>query len=190
MSQRKIYLASTSPRRQALLKTLNISFEVVPPRFIEVPTDLPAAKEALYCAEQKAKSVETLCPDALVIASDTLIDCEGIKMGKPHDTKEAMQMLAQLSGKTHTLYTAVVLLDTKNGTFKKHLEKVLVTFKPLTQKIIKDYVATGEPLDKAGAYAIQEKGQALVAKVEGELEAVIGFPLRMVKGWLGSKISF
>ena len=185
MSQRKIILASTSPRRQELLATLKIPFEVVAPRFEEVITNRAAADEALYFAEQKAKSVAALYPDALVIGSDTLIDCDGIKMGKPCDANEAVQMLTQLSGKTHDLYTAVVLLDTKTGVFKKHIEKVLVTFKPLTQKTIADYGATGEPLGKAGAYAVQEKGRALVEKVEGDMQSVIGLPLGVVKRWLG-----
>lgn len=184
MSQRKIYLASISPRRKELLASLKIIFEVIAPRFVERPTNRTAADEALFFAEQKARSVEKFCPDAWVIASDTLIDCEGMKMGKPRDPQEAIEMLTRLSGKTHDLYTAVVLLDTKAGDFKKHLEKVSVTFKPLTQKTIKDYVATGEPLDKAGAYAIQEKGGALVAKVDGDIQAVVGFPLRVVKEWL------
>lgn len=184
MSHRKIILASTSPRRRELLETLKIPFEVIAPRFEETPTDLAAADEALHFAEQKAKSVAALCPDALVIASDTLIDCEGVKMGKPRDQKEASQMLVQLSGKTHNLYTAVVLLDTKTDVFKKHVEKVLVTFKPLTRKVIENYVATGEPLGKAGAYAIQEKGQTLVEKIEGDIQAVIGLPLGVVREWM------
>lgn len=188
MSQRKIILASASPRRRELLATLDIPFEAIAPHFVEVPTGRAAAEEALYFAEEKAKSVETLCPDALVIASDTLIDCEGVKMGKPRDAKEAVQMLTRLSGKTHNLYTAVALFDTKNGDLKKHVEKVAVTFKPLTKKEIEDYVATGEPLGKAGAYAVQGKGRALVLKVEGDMQAVIGFPLSVVKGWLKREI--
>jgi septum formation protein len=163
---------------------LEIPFEVISPRFKEMPTDLAAAEEALYFAEQKARSVETLCPDALIIASDTLIDCDGVKIGKPGNAKAAIQMLTRLSGKTHTLYTAVVLLDTQNGELRKHLEKVAVTFKRLTQKTIADYVATGEPLGKAGAYAIQEKGQALLSKVEGDIQAVIGLPLDAIKHWI------
>ncbi len=180
----KVYLASTSPRRLELLGTLGIPFQAISPRFEERPTDLPAAEEALYFAEQKARSVADLCPHAFVIASDTLIDCDGIKMGKPHDAKEAVQMLTQLSGKTHTVCTAVVLLDTESGDLKKHVERAAVTFKRLTQKTIEEYVATGEPLDKAGAYAIQEKGQVLISKVEGDVQAVIGLPVSMVKEWL------
>ncbi|MBI4374529.1 MAG: septum formation protein Maf [Deltaproteobacteria bacterium] len=184
MFSKKIFLASTSPRRRELFGTLGIPFEVIPPRFEEAPTDLPAAAEALYFSEQKARSVEIDCPNALIIASDTLIDIEGMKLGKPRDAEEAVEMLSRLSGKSHTLYTAVVLLDTESGVLKKQLERVTVTFWPLTRKVIEEYVATGESLGKAGAYAIQEKGQALISKVEGDLQAVVGLPLRVVKEWL------
>src|SRR3989338_139583 len=180
----KVYLASTSPRRRQLLTQLGIPFEVIEPQFEERLTSMSTADEALYFSEQKARSVEKLCPNALIIGSDTLIECNGIKMGKPNSKKEAIQMLQKLSGTTHHLFTAVVLLNTKTDKIKKHVEKVLVTFRELSEKEIQDYVASGGAMGKAGAYAIQEKGKAFVRKVEGELEAVVGLPLKILRKWL------
>lgn len=180
----KLYLASTSPRRHELLSTLNIPFEVIPPAFEEKTTSLPASEEALYFSEQKARSVASLCPNALILASDTLIDCEGTKLGKPNDSQEAHRMLNLLSGKTHFLYTAVVLFNTQDQSLKKHLEKVEVTFHKLSDTEIQDYVASGEALGKAGAYAIQGKGGELIERIEGDRNAVIGLPLEPIRQWL------
>ncbi|OGQ47820.1 MAG: septum formation protein Maf [Deltaproteobacteria bacterium RIFCSPLOWO2_02_FULL_46_8] len=180
----KLYLASTSPRRYELLSTLNIPFEVIPPTFEEKQTLLPADEEALYFSEQKAKSVAPLCPNALILASDTLIDCEGAKLGKPNDPEEARRMLRLLSGKTHFLYTAVVLFNTQDQSLKKHLEKVEVTFHTLSDTEIQDYVVSGESLGKAGAYAIQGKGSVLIEKIAGDRDAVIGLPLEPIRRWL------
>ena len=179
-----LVLASTSPRRIELLKSLGIDFQTVAPPFEETPTSLQAGEEALYFAEQKARSVADRCPNSLVLASDTLIECEGEKLGKPKDKNDAERMLKHLSGKTHNLYTAVVLLNTAKGSLKKHLETVKVTFKPLSQVQIDDYVASGEPMGKAGGYAIQEKGNELVQKIEGDINAVIGLTLKLIKEWL------
>lgn len=179
-----IILASTSPRRRALLKEAGVLFEAVGPLFEETPTGLSTKEESLFFAEQKARSVASLYPNALILAADTLIDCNGIKMGKPSSEEDAFQMLKTLSGKTHQLYTAVVLLNTKTGEIKKHLEEVRVTFKPLSEKAIADYVASGESMGKAGAYAIQEGGKHLIKKVEGDIQAVIGLPLGPILLWL------
>ena len=181
----KLYLASTSPRRRELLKSLNISFEVIAPNFEEQPTGLSPDEEVLHFAEAKALSVEAQCPESLVLGSDTLITIEGIILGKPIDEADAVKMLQKLSTKTHILYTAVVLLNTKDKSLKKHLEEVKVTFRTLSEKEIKDYVVTGEPMDKAGAYAIQGGAKDFVTKVEGDLEAVIGLPLEPIRNWLG-----
>ena len=181
----KIYLASTSERRKELLRSIGLSFETILPPFEESPTPLSAPDEALFFAEQKVRSVEKKCPNAWIVGSDTLIECQGKKLGKPKDKKDAAQMLTLLSGKTHNLFTAVVALNTANQTLKKHLEKVLVTFEPLTQKMIDDYIATEEPFGKAGAYAVQGKGSKLIEKVDGDIEAVIGLPTTPIIQWFG-----
>jgi septum formation protein len=180
----KIYLASRSPQRKRLLETLGISFEVISPRFEEKPTDRPAAEESLYFAEEKARSVAPLCPESLIIGSDTLIDCEGQKIGKPAGDGDAYDILRKLSGREHRLYTAVVLLNTKEQTLKSHLEEVRVVFRPLSEKEIRDYIATGEPIGKAGGYAVQGEGRKLIREIDGDENAVVGLPLGPLKKWL------
>ncbi len=180
----KLYLASRSPRRRELLASLKIPFEVIAPRFEEIPTELSASEEALFLAERKARSVSDLCPDSLVIGSDTLIDCEGEKLGKPRDREDAEKILRKLSGKRHRVLTAVALLDTKAGTVKKHVGIAEVSFRVLSDQEIRDYVATGEPMGKAGAYAVQEKGRGLIAEIQGELDLVIGLPLKIIREWI------
>lgn len=180
----QLILASTSPRRRELLASLGIPFEIITPRFEESATSLPPAAEALHFAEQKARSVGADHPGSLILASDTLVACEGRKLGKPRDEAEAKEMLTLLSGKAHELYTAVVLLDSETGKEIKHVEHVTVHFHPLNEKQILDYIATGEPMGKAGAYAVQGIGKALVATVEGDINAVIGLPLEPIKQWL------
>ena len=182
----KLVLASTSPRRKELLNSLGIPFETAVPSFQERPTSLPAPEEALYFAEQKARSVEKLYPDSWIIAADTLVDCGGV-MGKPSRHEEAVEMLQRLSGKTHQVFTAVVLLDSGTGEMKSHVERAEVTFRKLSMKEIRDYVATGEPFGKAGGYAVQGEGRRLIVKVTGDEEAVIGLPLKPLRQWLGVK---
>ena len=180
----QLILASTSPRRRELLATLGIPFKVVAPRFEETTTALPPHQEALYFAEQKARSVAADHPGSLILASDTLVACQGHKLGKPRGEAEAQEMLHLLSGRDHELFTALVLLNAASGEERKHIEKAIVSFHPLTSQQIVDYIATGEPMDKAGAYAVQGIGKSLVAKVDGDINAVIGLPLEPIQQWL------
>lgn len=182
----KLYLASTSPRRRELLQSLKIPFDIIKPAFEESPTQLSPAQEALYFAEQKARSVASVCPHSLIIGSDTLIECDGEKLGKPKDTQEARRFLKKLSGRSHSVLTAVVLLNTEDGTLKTHLEKVTVTFHDLVDQDIESSILSGEALDKAGAYAIQEMGKKFIQKIEGEQEVVIGLPLKILRKWLST----
>lgn len=180
----KWVLASTSPRRRELLATLNIPFGIIEPLFEERPTGRSAKEEALYFAEQKALSVAAACPDSLVLASDTLIEYDGAIFGKPIDAEDARRMLKRLSGKTHRLFTAVVLLNTAKGEMQKHVERVEVAFRPLSAQDIAEYVATGESLGKAGAYAAQGEGKRLIHNIRGDINAVVGLPLDCIKNWL------
>lgn len=180
----KIYLASTSPRRAVLLGRLGLSFEVIEPRFVEKATPRPARDEALYFAEQKALSVRTLCPDSLVIAADTLIELDGLKIGKPSTPSQARAILQKLSGQRHLIFSAVVLLNTATGEMKSHLSESSVTFRDLSQGEIRDYVASGEPIGKAGAYAIQGGAKKFVLKMEGDLDSIVGLPVSKIKEWL------
>jgi len=180
----KLYLASTSPRRRELLATLGHPFETIAPAFEERPTGRSAPEEALWFAEQKARSVAPLCPNALILASDTLIALGDAIFGKPADLQEAKRMLSALSGQTHDLYTAVALLNTSDSSLKKGIEQVRVTFKTLSEEEIQKYTDSGEPMGKAGAYAIQGMGAQLISKVEGDIQTVIGLPLQITGRFL------
>lgn len=180
----RFVLASTSPRRSELLRTLGIPFETISPLFKEVPTDHSVSDEALYFAEAKARSVAKLYPKALILGSDTLIELEGEKIGKPENDDMAREILKKLSGKTHRLYTAVVLLNTNDDSIRRHVEEVLITFREISLQEIEAYVATGEPIGKAGAYAIQGGGKKFAIDIKGDLQAVVGLPLGVIQQWL------
>ena len=182
---KKFCLASTSPRRRDLLSRLNIPFRVVAPLYEETPTSRPPREECLRFAEEKARSVIPLCPGAWILGSDTLIECEGRSVGKPKDAEDAARILKDLMGKTHQVHTAVVLLDAETGTERRHVETAKVSFRRLSEEEIRAYVATGEPMGKAGAYAVQGRARLLfIENVEGDEEAVIGLPVALVKRWL------
>ena len=180
-------LASTSPRRKTLLETLGRPFTVIPPTFEENSSSLAAAEEALHFATLKAQSVAAACHGGLVIGADTLIDLDGVKIGKPRDAKDARDILTRLSGRAHTVITAVVLLNTITGTLQSYIGRTTVTFRTLNSDEINTYVATGEPMGKAGAYAIQENGRRFVTSIDGDEEVVIGLPLAPLRLWLGLK---
>ncbi|MDO8526094.1 MAG: Maf family protein [Deltaproteobacteria bacterium] len=182
----KLYLASTSPRRKELLTTLGIPFEVIAPHYEEILRNKLAKEEALYFAEQKALSVAQECPDALVLSSDTLIDCEGEVFGKPRSEKEARRMILRLSENTHDVFTAVVLLNTRTGEMQKHVEQVEILFYPLHYTLMDEYIESGEWEGKAGAYAVQGMAKSFVRRMVGDLNAVIGLPLEPLKKWLQS----
>lgn len=175
----KLVLASTSPRRREILELLGLPFTVAAPRFVETSTETHSPEnEARLFAYEKAKSLADQFPNALIIGSDTLIECEGRKIGKPVDNATAREMLAFLCGRSHRIYTAVSLLHTADGTHTEHLETVDVTMRPATHEEIAAYVATGEPLDKAGAYAIQGGGRNLISDIRGDYWAAVGFPAK------------
>ncbi len=181
---KKLYLASGSPRRRELLGRLKIPFEVVAHRFEESWTDRTPHEEAVYFAREKALSVAPLYPDAWILACDTLIVCEGEKIGKPANREEARKILSTLSGKTHRVLSAVVLLDSGTGLVQSHLDEALVTFRTLTPGEIEDYLATGEPIGKAGGYAVQGIGRGLIQELQGREETIIGLPLEPIRRWL------
>lgn len=172
----QLILASTSPRRRELLQKTGLQFEVVSPRFVEQPTQLSPAKEALFNAQSKAESIVTDFPDALILGADTIVVCFGEKMGKPADVCEAKRMLQKLSGREHQVLTACTLLNRKTSKCLTLLEIAWVTFKTLTGSDIETYVATGEPLDKSGAYGIQGKAAGFISSIQGDIETVIGLP--------------
>jgi len=179
MNQELICLASASPRRRQLLEQIGVACEVRPADIDELsfqdesPNDL-VCRLALSKAEQVARSVSG-ARQRIVLAADTVVVLDGKVFGKPVDDNDARDMLRQLSGRTHRVMTAVAISN--EGTSHCELSESTVTFCELTPAQIDSYVATGEPADKAGAYAIQGMAAVLVRKLEGSFSGVMGLPL-------------
>ncbi len=175
----QIILASNSPRRRELLKLLEIPFEVKSPKFSEeTQSHLSPEAEAVFFAEEKATSLREEYSNALIIGSDTIVELQGKKLGKPKDEKDALEMLMELAGKTHRVLTGVAVWDPTPKELRDCLAQTRVTMKNYSQAQAKKYVATGEPLGKAGAYAIQGEGGQLVESILGDYFNVVGLPLR------------
>ena len=176
-----VILASQSPRRRELLTLVGIPHEVRPADIDETygAGELPYA-HAERLAREKAAVVARAAPNAVVIGSDTIVVVDGDVLGKPRDEREAASMLMRLSGRTHTVMTAVAVMW--RGVERSAVEEVEVTFHALRSAEIDAYIATREPMDKAGAYGIQGFGATIVARVDGDYFAVMGLPLqRMVR---------
>lgn len=180
LQKRKIILASASPRRQYLLKEIGLEFTVDPPHIDEsFPLDMPVEKIPGYLAEKKAQELLSKITDEIIIASDTVVILEGKILNKPADRSEAIAMLEFLSGKTHTVITAVCLLSKmKIDCFEDSTE---VTFKKLSRQEIEFYVDSYTPYDKAGAYGAQDwVGMVGVEKISGSYFTVMGLPVHKV----------
>ena len=182
MMKYKIILASNSPRRKELLAGLDVQFEVriIPGIDESYPDTLPTMDIAEYIAQKKAKAYrETMADDELIITADTIVVLDDKVLGKPKDAEEARCMLHALSGKTHQVVTGVVL--TTKGQ-QEHFSVVSnVTFKELTDDEIDYYVETYKPMDKAGAYGIQEWiGYVGVTRLEGSYFNVMGLPVQRI----------
>jgi septum formation protein len=175
MSAPRVVLASASPRRRELLTLIGIPHEVRPADVDESIHDGEApAVYAERLARTKASSVP---PDdhVLAIGSDTIVVIDDVVLGKPRDRDDAARMLRTLSGRTHTVYTAVAVR--RGQRVASAVEHVAVTFRPLTDGAIASYIATGEPMDKAGAYGIQGFGATIVERIDGDYFAVMGLAL-------------
>ena len=175
---RKLILASTSPRRKEILEKLTIPFETQNSDFEEdMSQDLSAEDLAKSLSFGKAKAVADKNPDAIVIGADTFVYFGGKKVGKPKDSEDAKMMLKEMSGKPHSVFTGYTIIDTSSGKVITKVIETKVYFKSLSEKQIEDYVATGEPLDKAGSYALQGLGAILIDRIEGDFFNVMGLPL-------------
>lgn len=171
-----LILASSSPRRKELLENIHLTFEVSSPDVDESFSNMLAPEEVVkLLAERKAKTVAANNPTAFVLGADTIVVLEGTVLGKPNDEVEAADMLRKLSGKTHEVYTGVAIVS-PNDAFSFY-EKTTVTFWELTETEINMYVSSGEPLDKAGAYGIQQLGSFLVKEIQGDYFSVVGLPI-------------
>ncbi len=173
-----IVLASTSPRRRELLKQIGLDFSVVPADVDE--RALPGERaevHALRLAREKAEVVAGKIARGAVIAADTIVVLDGQILGKPAGPADARRMLAQLSGREHSVMTGIAVAEVPAGRLATDLAVTAVRFRQLAPEEIDAYVATGEPLDKAGAYGIQEKGALFVEKIDGCYSNVVGLPL-------------
>jgi septum formation protein len=172
-----LVLASQSPRRAHLLAMMGLQFTIVPAEVDESPrADEPAAIAAERLAQEKALAVAAGRPDAIVIGSDTLVVIDNEILGKPRDQADAVEMLLRLQGSEHRVETGIAVAA-PGGRIESSVEGVRVRFRPFDRRTAEEYVATGEPLDKAGAYGIQGYGAALVEMIEGAYFAVMGLPI-------------
>ena len=174
-----LVLASASPRRQELLRSAGISFEVQP---ADIPENALPGEAAKDCAERlardKALAVARQRPHDFVLGADTVVVVDGQLLGKPTDAADAARMLRMLSGREHQVITGVCLVV--GGQPSVASETTLVTVSEITDKDIADYVASGEPMDKAGAYAIQGLASRWIPRIEGDYSNVVGLPVALV----------
>lgn len=175
---KQIILASSSPRRKALLEMIGLPFKAIESRFKEVMDDnLNHHDLAKKLSLGKAREVAKNYPNAIIIAADTFIVESGEYLSKAHTKEEAKTMLKKLSGKAHKVITGFTIIDTKTDKRLSKSQETKVYFKTLTNHEIDAYIVSGEPIEKAGAYAIQGLGSMLVEKIEGDYFNVVGLPI-------------
>jgi MAF protein/D-tyrosyl-tRNA(Tyr) deacylase len=184
-----IVLASASPRRRDLLNEIGLSFEVVPPN-VDESTGLPDEPEAhaLALAERKARAVAESREEGVVVAADTIVVVDGRVFGKPEDEDDALRMLKTLSGRAHLVHTAVSVLDVTPARLESRVTTTRVTFRAASEDELRRYIGSGEPMDRAGAYAIQGIGGLLVAGIEGDYTNVVGLPVGVTLDLLTSVV--
>lgn len=182
MKRPPLILASASPRRAELLKLLRVKFRIIPSDATEVVHEhLTPLEICQLNAHRKARAVAKRIPDALVIGADTLVFLDNKILGKPRNLADARRMLARLQGRTHQVVTGVSLIH-----LRAHRERVFaistdVLFHPLDAGQIRDYLSRINPLDKAGAYAIQESGEKIISEISGSYSNVVGLPVERLR---------
>lgn len=173
----ELILASQSPRRQELLRLITPHFSIYPADVDEtLRPQADLSQEVMRLATDKAQAVADLHPHAAVIGSDTLVVCDGCALGKPADHEQARQMLGQLSGRTHVVLTGLALVI-PNQPIQTAVTETKVQFAHLDADEIAAYIASGEPLDKAGAYGIQGLGARFIEQIAGDYYSVMGLPV-------------
>ena len=201
----KIILASSSPRRRELMAQAGFAFEVLVSEADEtIETETPGEMVEVLSERKAAAVAEEIKRQGfaeesiLLVGADTMVAIDGKKLGKPKDEKGAEEMLEELSGRTHQVYTGVTLIrlrKAENGSIlqesRTFSEGTDVSFYPLTKEEIRSYIATGEPMDKAGAYGIQGKAAVFVKEIKGDYNNVVGLPIarlyQELKNWSGAK---
>ena len=173
----KIVLASSSPRRRELLTMMGLSFDVIPADVDEtVDSGMPPEEVVAFLSEKKAIYVrDNIDKEAIIIGADTVVAIDGLILGKPSNDAEAFEMLSRLQNRQHVVYTGVTVISPYlKQTF---IESAKVFMCKISDKEIYDYIATGEPHDKAGAYAIQDRGAVFIERIDGDFYTVMGLPV-------------
>lgn len=175
----KLILASASARRAQILRDAGLPFQIISSAIDEAPMEGESPQDLVRrLAEQKAQLVAARAiGPAIIIGADTVVVFDGKILGKPRSAEEARAMLGQLSGRTHAVITGIALIRLPDEATRQELETTQVTFAPLSDEEISSYVATGEPFDKAGAYAIQGRGGRHITRIDGGYFNVVGLPL-------------
>lgn len=170
-------LASQSPRRRELLSLITRDFRIIPAKGEErLPDNITPKEAVLLLSRQKAMEIYSEYKGETIIAADTVVAIDGKILGKPADAEEAAAMLHLLSGRTHSVFTGVCIISA-DGEQKSFAEETTVEFWQLSEQMIEDYVQSGEPMDKAGAYGIQDAGALLVKRINGDYYNVMGLPV-------------
>ncbi len=181
---KRVILASASPRRRMLLEQAGLEFEIIVSDAAEDISGKSPEDTVKELSRRKACSIDAIADgDCIIIAADTVVACDSVILGKPHDEEDAMRMLRMLQGRTHQVYTGVTILEGVKG--KREAETFAVctdvTMYEASDKEMKRYIKSGEPADKAGAYAIQGKGFYFVKEIHGDYNNVVGLPTLAVR---------
>ncbi|MDF2961922.1 MAG: septum formation protein Maf [Paenibacillus sp.] len=189
-AEKKLVLASSSPRRQELIRTLQLPYEI---RVSDVNEDTePGLTPAEIVEQLSGRKAAAVCEmfkselpkESIVIGSDTIVVLDGQVLGKPKDSRDAFNMLSALQGRAHQVFSGIACLDLTTGRQLIDHQVTAVYMKPLTDKQIERYISTGEPMDKAGAYAIQGIGATIVERIEGDYFNVVGLPMSLLSDLL------
>lgn len=174
-----LILASGSPRRRELLDLMGLTYTVETPDVDESFSGRPS-ETVMEVSRRKAAAVAARHSESIIIAADTLVFADGA-LGKPHTPERAKEMLRSLAGNWHHVYTGITVINTRSGRVLRNVDKTRVHLVPMTEQEIDAYVATGEPLDKAGAYGIQGMGGMFVDRIDGSYSNVVGLPMSMLR---------
>lgn len=177
--EKRIILASASPRRQKLLSLFGLKFDVFPAEINEEDySSIVPSEIVLELSLKKAEKVAENFPDSIIIGSDTIVWLNGELLSKPSDKKNAYEILSRLSGKTHTVFTGITVLDTKSKNILQDFAETQVTFREISDEEKIAYIETGSPMDKAGAYGIQDDfGAVFVTHISGCYYNIVGLPV-------------
>lgn len=175
-NMKHIILASASPRRKEILELADLDFDIMPSDAKEITTKTAPHEVVMELATIKANDIyEKSEKQSIVVGADTVVAYKGQILGKPKDEEDARRMLMMLSGQTHEVYTGVCVIE--DGKRKTFFEETKVTFYEISEQKIKDYIKTGEPMDKAGSYGIQGKAAVFIKEIQGDYYNVVGFPI-------------